>query len=262
MATNSAGIRITQAGISAPFAADYQYVFNSDWPSLSIAFEAVVDTSTSIFTTTKINHNLGFVPFFETWDVTGGVNNGRIAYYVVSADKNNLYINGTGLKYSIKCYNIDINKPVNYAFPKPPLFKTPYDPSTGIKVTKYDKSIGSKDLRDYILHSRAQSPAVLTILNQSTTSIDTMSYTNPAGYIPWAFAFTSTDGSRYVQISPGPTQGLPTFSFSYPGSLNGVGLNGKVVLAYSNNGVGTIGYGVLVILRDPLVVANTKQVTY
>lgn len=258
VATN-AGIRITQPGVSVPYAADYQYVFNSDWPSLAIAFEAVVTIPGTTYNF-PVLHGLGFFPFIQVWNTTGDINNGRVTNGIFF-DKQNVYINNTTastITYSIKCYNLDITNAKSYVLPQYPIVKTPYDSTTGIKVSKYGESIGSTDLRDFILHSRAQSPAVLAVITKSTTSNDVISYTNPAGYIPWAFAFASTDGVTYQIVRPGASQSLPAFTFSYPAGPT----KGTVQLAFGNSFPGTTGQGSLVMLRDPLVVSTTKQVTY
>jgi hypothetical protein len=231
-------------------------VFNSDWPSLAIAFEAVV-TVPNTFGTAIITHNLGFIPFLQVWDYTGGINNGRVGTSIsILFDKTKINLtNNTGVDIvcSVKCYNFDITVAKDYALPKYPVIKTSYDPSTGIKVSKYGKSIGSTDLRDFILHSRAQSPAILSVVTKIDTSFN-VTYTNPANYIPWAFAFASYSAGKYQVVSAGPAQSPPQLTFSFPSGNN----IGKVVL-----NVGSFAKAAsLVILRDPLIVATTKQVTY
>jgi len=256
VATN-AGIRVTQPGVSVPYAADYQYVFNSDWPSLAIAFETVV--SVGPYAALTVPHNLGFYPLTMGWTLLGGVSIGRSfaqsgnlagpqTGLQFSFDKTNIYFSNydASVTYgmSIKCYNIDISKSVDYTLPKFPVISTVYDPSTGIKVTKYSKSMGSTDLRDYILHSRAQSPAVLSIVHDSPS----VTYTNPVGYTPWVLAFISNDGgSTYFGLAPGTQQA--NFIFTIAGAV-------------SSLGSATTNPCSIVVLRDPLVIAKTKQVIF
>ena len=253
VATN-AGIRVTQPGVSVPYAADYQYVFNSDWPSLAIAFEAVIQITSG--TSVTVAHSLGFFPLTMVWQLTNGVSTGRI-FSPVTFDKNNIYISGSvdaTISYSIKCYNLDISKSVSYELPKPPVIKTRYDPSTGIKVTKYGKSMGSTDLRDYILHSRAQSPAVLVIKTQDDGTVgggtNSITYTNPVGYTPWVLGFISPSGNNsvYKCYAPGGNQSSPAFFQLGP----------KAVVWTA----GITGNGSLVVLRDPLVIPTTLRVIY
>ena len=256
VATN-AGIRVTQPGVSVPYAADYQYVFNSDWPSLAIAFEAVISVTAN--GTGQVAHNLGFYPLTMAWYSINGISIGRF-YGLTSFDKTNVYIaNNQALSpvdvtVSIKCYNLDISKSVSYVLQKPPVIKTKYDPSTGIKVTKYGKSMGSNDLRDYILHSRAQSPAVLTIKTQADGIVgggtNTITYTNPVGYTPWVLGFTSPFGNNsiYECRPPAGNQASPAF-FQL----------GPTAVIWT---AGTTGNGSLVVLRDPLVIPTTLRVVY
>ena len=255
MATNSAGVRITQVGVNAQYAADYQYVFNSDWPSLAIAFDVTIPVVANGIGQAK--HALKFFPLTMAWYSVNGVSMGRF-YGVTTFDKQNVYIDNTAnssdITVNIKCYNVDIGTSVDYTLPAAPIFKTPYDPTTGIKVSKFGKSIASKDLRDFILHSRAQSPAVLSILTQDKASVisgkNTISYKNPAKYTPWVLGFISPLGNNtvYQCFPPGGNQSAPAF-FQI----------GNVATVWTN---GTGGNGTLVVLRDPLVLPNTVQVVY
>lgn len=254
VATNSAGIRITQVGISEPYAADYQFVFNSDWPSLAIAFDQVVTVAAA--GVGQVTHGLGFFPLTMAWYSVGGVSVGRF-YATTSFDKQKVYIDNTlntsDVTVDIKCYNVDISVSKDYTLPQFPLFKTPYDPTTGIKVVKYGKSIASDDLRDFILHSRAQSPALLSLQTQSqgvrTGFVTNIAYTNPAGYTPWILGFINTDGTSktYQCFPPGSSQNTPAF----------FQLGAKSVVSLVPGTVAS-----LVVLRDPLVVANTLRVIY
>jgi hypothetical protein len=248
VASNSAGIRITQAGVSAPFAADYQYVFNSDWPSLAIAFDTTI-TVLANAVSNPIPHGLGFYPLTMAWFSVGGVSMGRF-YGITIFDKTNVYIdnsqNSSDVVVNIKCYNTDISQPANYFLPQAPTLKTAYDPSTGIKVSKHGKSITSNDLRDFILHSRAQSPALLVIKPVSNGSV---SYTNPVGYTPWVLGFISpfNNNTQYQCVPPGGNAATPAF----------FQIGSQSVVETDVNGLGC-----LVVLRDPLVVPNNVRVVY
>ena len=56
----TAGIIITQPGVDVKTAADYQMLFNSNWPSLQIAFEAVISLNANA--SGQVAHNLNFFP--------------------------------------------------------------------------------------------------------------------------------------------------------------------------------------------------------
>lgn len=265
-----AGIQVSQAGVDLRYAADYQLVFNSNWPSLQIAFDYTTDIAAAASLT--IPHGLGFYPLTLGWAIKGGVNLGRIftqsenfenpdqIAVTLSFDDTNVYLHNTAsttYSVNVKCYNVDISKQVDYTLPRPPVLKTSYDPSFGIKVVKYGSSIASTDLRDFILHSRAQSPALLSIVTEATLPLPTpltgftnaLQYTNPPGYVPWVLAFINGPGSGlpYSPMAPG---------FQQTGYRHGLGTTSYIV-----NSAGA-AYGSLVVLRDPLVVPSTVMVTY
>lgn len=278
---SNAGIRVTQTGISAPYAADYQYVFNSDWPSLPIAFEKRIDVP--YLGSVTVKHGLGFYPLTMAWSILNGISIGRT--FAISGnlsgaqndvqltfDKDNIYLtnngtyNPTTYTVSIKCYNVDISTGVDYTLPQQPTVKTSYDPQTGIKVTKFGKSIGSNDLRDYILHSRAQSPALLSIVTQPTVNVSggkLLAYNNPPGYIPWTLAFVGGPGQNttYAPLAPGAQQAGYQFVLLSKAQATTLGIpQTYITSSFLSNPNNT--FGSLVVLRDPLVVPNTRTVTY
>lgn len=271
-ATKQPGIFVTQAGVSAPYAADYQYVFNSNWPSLQIAFETKIDVPYGQKLT--IPHGLKFYPLTMAWTILNGVCIGRTFAasgnlsspqndVKLTFDNTNVYLDNTAPVYntttytmSVKCYNVDISTAVDYTLPQYPVVSTPYDPTYGIKVVKYGESIGNTDLRKFILHSRAQSPAVLSIVTKATKDStapltgSVIQYKNPAGYTPWVLAFYGgPDASTvYTPIAPGAQQTGYEFVLQGPyGQLASLGGSPS---------------GSVVALRDPLVVPNTLRVVY
>lgn len=285
---DTAGIYITQIGVSVQSAADYQFVFNSSWPSLAIAFDTVVNLA--INQNITIPHNLEFIPFTEGMllDINGN-SLGRIfaisenfldyqSSVGLSFDKINVYLVGsstTAYQVNIKCYNLDITKQTNYTLPQFPTFKQPYDPSTGIKVSKFNKGITSTDLRDFILHSRAQSPAVLAVVTQASPSLPgattgTVAFLNPTSkaqvsnhsvtYIPWTFAFYSSDGITYFPLAPGNQQSGANFQLTQNiNGFDGITVSGSgAVLANTNPGA----FGTLVVLRDPLITPTNIEHLY
>jgi hypothetical protein len=287
----SAGIFITQIGVSVPTAADYQFVFNSNWPSLACAYDNLVTIGAGASMT--LPHNLGFPPFTQGFLIQNGVSMGRIfaqsesfegyqSNVTLSFDKTNVYLtNNDTVSWTVdvKCYNLDVTQQANYNLPTYPTFTKVYDPSVGIKVSKFNKGITSTDLRDFILHSRAQSPATLAVVTGNSPLVTGATqgeiiYVNPAAtaivsntavpYIPWTFAFYSLDGNIYTGLAPGNQQTGVLFSLSQDilnfitGSSNpGALLNiSSLYSSYPN------ANGSLVVLRDPLLVPSNAQVNY
>jgi len=288
------GIVVTQAGVSARYAADYQMVFNSNWPSLQTAFDTTVTLSAG--TSQTIPHGLKIYPFTIGTVISNGVSIGRIfkssasleitpptTTITMTFDDTNVYLTSTDsqdYQVNIKCHNLDITKQDNYAFPAPPILKTPYDPTTGIKVVKYGESIGNTDLRKFILHSRAQSPAVLTVETQLSAFnaynsiggfyLYVIAYVNPANYVPWTFAFYDNGNGRFYCVGPGSQQSTPGFFLvsdvaPYLTQVKQPGLTGAgSVISYTDSSDPKTSNirASLIMLRDPLIVASTLQVNY
>jgi hypothetical protein len=269
-----AGIFITQIGASVPTAADYQFVFNSDWPSLQCTFDQTV--TLGIGGNDTLVHNLGYYPLTIGWVTSVGFNSGRIfapsenleltpqTDVSMSFDKKNIYLANTGSEYQVcvKCYNVDISKAVDYTFPQFPSINQPYDKTVGIKVSKYNKQLTSTDLRDFILHSRAQSPAVLSVVTGNSND-GAIHYNNPPRYVPWTFAFYQDNTGKYSGLAPGFQGAGAAFklgrnlSFTDLSGHTTTGVNGAVMSATTGNTNMS-----LVILRDPLVAASSVEVQY
>lgn len=263
---DNAGIFVTQVGASVATAADYQFVFNSNWPSLQTAFDQNVSLPANSFAPVTVSHNLGFYPLTFVYLTLNGRYVGRadIGNSDVSCNigKNTLYLtNGSSTNAyiaNVACYNIDLTKPVDYTLPKYPAVNAPYDSTVGIKVSKYGKPINSTDLRDFILHSRAQSPAILSIVTEKSAkaspfggSLSRLTYTNPANYIPWITGYTANTGTIY--------EPLIYQSANWAIQSAGLSINNTTTTLDFNPATGG---ATLVVLRDPLIVANAVQVTY
>ena len=264
------GIKISQVGVNVLYAADYQLVFNSAWPSLAIAFDTTVDVPANANLT--IPHGLKIYPLTMAWALSGGVNLGRIftasenfesvpqSSINMNFDNVNVYLTGdptNEYQVNVKCYNLDISESADYTLPKPPVIASKYDPVYGMRVVKYGKSIGSTDLRDYILNTQAQSPAVLSVVSvlppnnvPDPTTGQIASYKNPVGYTPWVLAFVGfqTDGTNlYTGLAPGFQQTGFRFDLG-PTSTIQANISDPVAS--------------LVVLRDPLVIPKSIMVTY
>ena len=271
---NQSGIFVTQLGVSVQRAADYQFVYNSTWPSLACAFDKLV--TVGAHATVPLDHNLRFVPLTLGWILQNGVSKGRIFApsetfqyspqidMTMTFDKNNVtLVNSTATDYQVcvKCYNLDITQAVDYTLPNYPAVNAPYNTNAGIKVTKHGKDISSKDLRDFILHSRAQSPALLSTVT-GNSNVGGIYYNNPAKYLPWIFAFFDTGGNGIYQgIAPGSQQDGVAFqlgtNLSFTKGTTTITANGAILASTVGNQDLS-----LVVLRDPLTIANSLEVQY
>lgn len=265
---NTEGIKISVAGVDVRYAADYQLIFNSEWPSTQIGFDTTVTVPSSQSVT--VDHNLNFHPFTMGWMIADGLSVGRIGpetQVLMDIGVNTIYLANNSLRdfdVNLKCYNIDLTNPADYTLPQFPVIPYKYNPDFGIKVVKYGKSISSSDLRDFILNSQAQSPAILSIITEKgsmTSPIDpalqVISYTNPANYVPWIYGFFGHTNSGLENL----VYTRADYAIQSPLGLTigQQGTNGlTTTLAFDPD----FGGATLVVIRDPLLVANRVEIQY
>lgn len=255
-------LRLAKPGFNVNTATDYELLFSSAWPSLAIAFSQAITIvpgglGPGIGTLT---HPLKFVPFTMAWVVENGVVTRR-TFPDVSATT--IYINdvdATGTTtYFVQCYNLDITKQVSYSFIAPPPVNIGvYDPHYAYKFSKSGKTVASNKLNDYIIHSQAQSPALLNVV---TTFDDpsvrpgeqTITYKSPRNYTPWIFGYAASvfNNEPLYTWAPPYAQAPPRLFINFV-------TNNSFTLSCDTTATG----GSLIVLRDPLFVANTVQVTY
>lgn len=258
------GIKVSQSGYNAFTAPDYALAFSSSWPQLPIAAEflqtiAPFDGGAAPYTYNPITftHSLNYPAFARVWiSGTGtGISTGHVTsdIYNLKTSKNSVTYSSPAstnnlsdrITVFVRVYALDITTPVSYPYKKPPVITTPYDPDYGIKIVKEGKDIASKDMRDFIIHSRCQSPQVDSVLVGASGS--TLTYTNTTGYTNWVFGFGQFGTNfPFAPAYPNSSQSPPTLVIS--NNVYTVGAPGMVP--------------VIVVLRDPLFVPAQVEVTY
>jgi hypothetical protein len=240
-------------------------VFDSSWPSLPIAFET---TLSSPFPA-SVTHNLKFAPFSLVWaygtDPSGKTKTSQRFYFPVDTTK--LYLDTSSFStqqlafwnvatsIKVRCFQLDLATDIDYTLAPGDTFNSPYDPNFGIKVVKQFKDINSTDLRDFALHSRAQSPLILAVKTQKTmpaanigTGIgNVVQYTSTLKYPAWVYG--------YVEQSTGKYMPAPYYEQAYPRTFTD-GITSYI--GYSGTDIGAT----LVILRDPMFAATATTVQY
>ena len=253
------GIKIAQPNFDARTAGDYQLLFNSSWPSLAVAYTTTITIGPNL--TGTVSHNLGFPAFTRVYQILNGV--GTVITNGVNGSNTFIFDNNTvtitnwdasnTMTFNVVVYNLDISKGVKYKLLTPPANKVPYNPDYGIKIPKPGKSLTSKDLRDFTLHTRAQSPAVLSVLTQDdSTDGFTIPFTNPGNYTAWIFGF-------WMGVTLGNTWWQPTdmYTQAEPGIyINTDGVTFRLQGTFPDN------KAALVVLRDPLFTPNIVNVVY
>jgi hypothetical protein len=237
----SASLKVAAPGWNSVTAPDWALVFNSEWPSLQIAFETTVTISGSL---TSVTHNLGYVPLTMAWLTYNNTSYGRmqVDLDVTTTQVTNLPGAPSGGLLRIVCFNIDISQEAHYPLPTGAAAKFPPDLRTGIKIVKTGRGINSPKLNDFILNSQAQSPAVLDICTEKGSYYKggNIVYPLKTPYIPWFLGATASNGT-YLYANES--------LFSYQASAN--------TLTFD---VGTAGS--LMVMRDPLFYPNTVRVVY
>lgn len=257
----STAIQICQPGFDVRNCPDWAYLFNSDWPSLAIAYETTVKPNTG--GTTTVTHNLGYVPFVSMWLEDGGKSYGRTNYQGSITTTDFTFSATYASSATIRFYNIDITKEASYPLPLGANAKLPYNDNFGMKIAKNSRAITSTNLNDFVLHTRAQSPAVLQVATQAgqyyTSTAPSGTKWGPGGptggpyivypykttYLPWVFGFKQTS------TSPVTYQILNTVELTV--------VNNQIVFSLQSS---TGNTGSLVVLRDPLFYPNTVSVVY
>lgn len=251
---STVGFKISKPGYNANSTAGNNFVFNSSWPSLPIAFQTTIVGNTNA----TIAHNLKFPPFTFIFsyatDPSGvGVVSSRT---IANVDSINVYnVPTTVTKVTIVCFQLDISSDIDYTLAPGDTFRLPYDPNFGVKVVKQFKDINSRDLRDFALHSRAQSPLILAVKTEKTiptanvgTAIGSVvQYQNPFPLPAWVYGFVKQSTGRYLSA--------PYYAQAYPRTFTDGLLS---YIGYAGTDIGAS----LVVLRDPMFAPTQTTVQY
>jgi hypothetical protein len=195
--TVKSGLKVALPGYDAQTAPDYDLSFSSNWPMLQVVktfpytiTSADVNTPDPAFGTVSevgavtLYHNLGYYAFADVWqyspdsrftNVVAERLNSRVGYQMYFG-KNSIKIPvstisgfGTnvilpvGTVLSVKVYTFDFTQAFSYAAVLPPVSPSTYDPHVGIKIVRTGRNIASRDLRDFIFHSKGSAPQILTV---------------------------------------------------------------------------------------------------
>lgn len=267
---NDYGIKITKPGFDVATAGDADLIFSSSWPSLPIVTETTIG-SLSSFNGGSFTHGVGFAPFTQVWRTRAGatqrtgLNNGALS----GVDDTDIVIDSGNISltaldpfqlsaelvynYHIKCYNIDLSVEKEYPILTDQTTQASTSRDYGIKVVKEDEDIDSTDMRDFILHSRCQSPLILAVKTQESASGTTVSYTETIGYRSWVFGYVRDSNNAY-RFAPYFAQAYPITSITSSGGVYTYSV--QYLAAAGDTGAS------LVILRDPMFAATNVEASY
>lgn len=178
---------------------------------------------------------------------------------IASSDTTNAYFTSTnGVSYRVRCFWLDLATDIDYTLAPGDTYNQAYDPNFGIKVVKPQKDINSKDMRDYALHSRCQSPLILAVKTEKTipaanlaTGIgNVIQYTSKLNYPVWVYGFiklgATLGGSLGLPVNT--YYSAPYYAQAYPRTFTD---GFKAYIGYTSGGSADNG-ATLVILRDPM----------
>lgn len=236
------GIKVSQPNYPVESAEDYKLLFSSSWPNLSIVASGRYTTTNS--TTTVYTHNLGYVPMYLVWEISGNtvsfVNKYGGLFEINDTEFREKGPSGLGGKtFYYQIYAVDINTDFDSAdivLGQADDINESIDKNYGIKVSKPNKSIYSTDFRDFVIHSRTRSPMVGKVkqFNNSQTQVINHNY----GYAPMAYMYGNKVGSltsgyyTFYEISPESSAGwfLETDSTNVTITKFGTADNVRVVI--------------------------------
>lgn len=273
------GIKISKPGYDANTAAGANMVFDSSWPSLPIILRIAVDFADI---NTPIPHKLGFPPFAMAWcygdDQYGSTTPGATNRFIPSVDATNIYLKTVfpigvvaPTYVMVLVYALDISKDIDYKLAPGSTFNLSYDNSYGFKIVKPGKNIDSKDMRDFSIHSRCQSPLIQAIKTEATrnpnndrsvgTPTSTIQYTNRGIEPVWVYGYLKigTVMAASLGVPVGTYRSTPLYSQGYPRMFTD-GITSYI--SYIRSGANADLGASIVVLRDPLFAATQSTVQY
>jgi hypothetical protein len=250
------GFKISKPNFDASTSPPQDLLFSSSWPSLAIAFSTTITDITPYTDTAAgyaIPHGLGFPPLAFYWAVTdvGGTAVPGTVYTrnIATVDSQYVYIGyQTGTSLHIKAYNIDLRKDIDYTSYPGADQRQPYDANYGIKMVKPGKDINSKDMRDFIIHSRCQTPLVQAVKTEKTANPANtfiVQYTNKLAFPTWVYGFVREQSSASAPLSNADCfEYAPFDNQAFPKTVTD-GFTSYILMSGSNGAT-------IVALRDPM----------
>lgn len=268
--TATVGFKLSKPGYDVNRSSGANLIFNSSWPSLPIAFEV---TMTGTGSQVTVPHGLKFAPFSMSWakvtDASGLTNTSKRT--ILMSNTTNIYFTeSAGITVKIRCFQLDLATDIDYILAQGETTQLPYDSDYGIKVTKQFKDINSKDLRDFAIHSRAQSPLILAVKTEktmpasnysSTSGQSFVQYTNKLNYAQWVYGFikAGTTLSTNLAVLVNTYIYAPYYQQAYPK----ITTDGIVsYLGFLNTGPNLDNGATIVVLRDPFFKSTQTTVQY
>ena len=188
------GAAVSLDGYDVKNAADFEKVFDSNFPNLKIHSQGSFTTSSSISSQTIKTHNLGYPPFFLVYviDLNG-------SYLASSGFSQYFRINGTDLIYdggfggSIKIYYYIFFEDMELTI-LPTSVET--NPTTaggssgyGFKISKAGHDVKTASGKDLIMSSEYRTPIVHQASSATYSGASDVTINHGLGYYPMFFVY-------------------------------------------------------------------------
>lgn len=312
----TSGLKVALPGYDAQTAPDYDLSFSSNWPMLQVVktfnytvTSADVTTADPAFGSTNpvaavtLYHNLGYYAFADVWqysidsrftNVVAERLNSRYVYQMYFG-KNSIKIPvadlfdstvllPVGTVLSVKVYTFNFTQAFNYAAVFPPVGPSTYDPHVGIKIVRPGRDITSRDLRNFIFHSKGSAPQILTVQTPENAKVvystignstsEVITYQIPNG-VPARIDFLfSTDATSWKAGT-----GSPSWAAQVLETSTGLAYYTNVFGQYDTQAVGDVSYSMtntglftsfglfkpvafsVIVRRDPLLYSAPTVIT-
>lgn len=234
------GIRIAKPYYDVNTCADKDLIFSSAWPSLQVVYDDTPASST-------IEHGLGFPPLafsYTPLDTSSPFSGERGA---LNVDSTTVY---TTAGQRTVVYNLDISTSKQYSVNRTSSVLESYSPDYGVRIAKEGKSIDSTDMRDFILHSRCQSPLILDVLTITNATLSGSTYQIFYTWTdtpPWMYGFVCNASGVWRQS--------PFVSATYPKLVISGSTARQDIASPDINGC-------IVVLRDPMFSPTELAASY
>ena len=214
-------VKLAQPGFDVKTAGDENLIYSSLWSLLKIYKQGTV-TVPNTSQMTLATHDLGYPPMY--WFFTNNNINayeGSIAFStqrrseffgpggdgIKIYDNRLVFAQGAGndtgaLKLYYYIFAIDLTKQYNAPITNVGDVHGDIDQQHVFKVAKPGKSVHSKNLDDFVIHSRARSP-LLHSVNPSGATVKSFTVTHGLGYLPIFFGYTKQADGAYKLIATG-----------------------------------------------------------
>lgn len=235
--------------------ADIKLNFSSQWPSIQVVkvvteVQMAGDPASHPYIR-KIKHGLEFPPLAIGLLANQSTTSYGTPLQGMDVDSTYVYVSSepTSDRYptSVVVYNIDISRNFDYS---------EYTSEVGDVLE--DKTVGSLDLRKFLLHSRAVSPMLLSVKTKTYTTSDlSFNYTHPLNYPIFNFGYVrwSYDGGANA-IPVGTWVNAPLASQAFPW-LNTNGFTSSLG-STTTSGQLVADIGSIITLRNPAIITSNS----